>query len=61
MAKLPLMTPTELAAILSVPLGTIYAWSSAGKGPTPIKIGRHIRYRVRDVEAFLDEQAKDAG
>ena len=47
----------ELAEELAVPLRTIYVWRSRGQGPRAHKIGRHLRYRRVDVEAWLDRQA----
>lgn len=56
-----LLTSEELAEFLGVPKGTLYDWSSAGKGPTAIRVGKHLRYRVADVEKFLDENTKQVG
>ncbi|MFE7192850.1 helix-turn-helix transcriptional regulator [Kitasatospora sp. NPDC057541] len=55
----PLATAEELAAYLGVPLGTVYAWRHRGQGPTAIKVGRHLRYRWTEVEAWLDGQRAD--
>jgi len=51
-----LMRPDELAAFLGIPLATIYRWRSRGDGPRGIRVGRHVRYRVEEVERWLDEQ-----
>ena len=53
-----LLRPKEVASWLGVPVGTLYAWSYRGNGPQTIKVGRHLRYRPSDVEAWLDSQAK---
>lgn len=53
----PLMGADDLAAYLQVPLQTVYAWSSRGLGPTPLKVGRHLRYRREDVAAWLATRA----
>ncbi len=50
-------TPDELAEYLGVPLRTLYAWRYRGEGPRGYKIGKHIRYRQSDIEAWLEEQA----
>ncbi|MFJ1703281.1 helix-turn-helix transcriptional regulator [Kitasatospora sp. NPDC088346] len=55
----PLATAEELAAYLGVPLGTVYAWRHRGQGPVAIKVGRHLRYRWAEVEAWLDDQSAD--
>lgn len=53
-----LATPEEIADYLGVPLGTVYQWSSRGGGPQLIKVGRHLRARWEDIEAWLGENAK---
>ncbi len=52
-----LLTPAEVAEILRVPLKTLYQWRHRGEGPLTLKIGRHLRYRPSDVEAFIDGRA----
>jgi len=49
-----LLRPDEVAAILDVPLRTIYRWRSHHEGPRGYRIGRHVRYRVDDVDKWLD-------
>ena len=51
-----LHTPEGLAALLGVPKATVYQWNSKGTGPARTKVGRHVRYRQVDVDAWLDEQ-----
>ncbi|MGW1801911.1 helix-turn-helix transcriptional regulator [Streptomyces sp. NPDC001984] len=51
-----LATPQELADYCGVPIGTIYQWSSRGGGPKFIRVGRHLRARWSDIEAWLDAQ-----
>jgi excisionase family DNA binding protein len=50
----PLLSPRELADWLGIPIGTIYRWNHTGDGPTPLSIGRHVRYRQSDVEDWLN-------
>jgi excisionase family DNA binding protein len=50
-----LLRPDELAAFLGIPLATIYRWRSRGDGPRGIRVGRHVRYRVEEVERWLNE------
>ena len=47
----------QVAGYLRVPVRTLYAWRTKGVGPPGIRVGRHVRYRCTDVEAWLDEQA----
>lgn len=56
---LELLTPQVLAEGLGVPVQTLYVWRTKGAGPRAIKVGRHLRYRRSDVEAWLDAQADD--
>lgn len=56
-AKTEFLSPDDLAEELRVPVRTIYAWRYRGEGPRGIKIGRHVRYRRDDVEAWLAAQA----
>jgi excisionase family DNA binding protein len=48
-----LLTPAELAAYLGVPISTLYAWRHRRQGPPSFKAGRHLRYRLRDVEQWI--------
>ncbi|WP_394277400.1 helix-turn-helix transcriptional regulator [Luteococcus sp.] len=45
----PLLTIEDLARMLGVPVPTIYAWRYHGEGPRGYKVGRHVRYRLTDV------------
>lgn len=48
-----LLSPEQLAYMLHVPLGTVYQWRYRGGGPKGIKVGRHVRYRMSDIDAWL--------
>jgi len=56
----PLMTPQEVADFLAVPVLTLQTWRAKRKGPRVYRVGRHVRYRVADVEEWLDAQHKGA-
>ena len=58
-ARRTLATPAEVADYLGVPVNTLTAWRYRGTGPRYCKIGRHVRYRWSDVEAFVAAQAKE--
>lgn len=49
-----LVSPHELAALLGVPLATVYGWRSRGEGPLGFRLGRHVRFDIDDVEQWLD-------
>lgn len=51
-----LLSPQDLADLCQVPLATVYRWNHYGYGPLPLRIGRHVRYRPSDVEAWLQQQ-----
>ena len=50
----PLLSPVELATLLSVPLPTIYRWRSRQQGPPSFRIGRHVRYSLEDIQEWLE-------
>jgi excisionase family DNA binding protein len=50
------LSPEELAEELGIPVGTIYQWRYRNVGPPVHKIGRHLRFRRSDVEAWLEQQ-----
>lgn len=53
-----LLTTEELADYLKVPADTIRYWRRAGTScPPSFKLGRHVRFRRADVDAWLGEQA----
>lgn len=52
-----LLSPEQLAAELGIPVATVYAWRYRGTGPRGIKVGRHVRYRITDVDAWLEAHA----
>lgn len=57
-----LLTPKQLVEWLQ--LGserTVEKWRSTGAGPTYLKVGRLVRYRKADVEAWLEENTVRCG
>jgi predicted DNA-binding transcriptional regulator AlpA len=54
-AEIPtdLVDEVALAIRLGVSRSTLQSWRYAGRGPRFLKIGRLIRYRNADIEAFL--------
>lgn len=49
----PLLTSDELRLRLKVSIETVRWWRKQGKGPRALKVGRHVRYRESDIEAWL--------
>ncbi len=52
-----MLSPKQLADYLGVPIKTLYDWRWKGEGPPGYRVGRHVRYRAEDVEAWLEEHA----
>lgn len=52
-----LLTPDDVAAFLGVPPLTLQAWRSRRTGPRSYRVGKHVRYRREEVEAWLEQQA----
>ncbi|MEK4034910.1 helix-turn-helix domain-containing protein [Methylocystis sp. IM3] len=48
-----LLTEKEAAEFLSVTDRVLQAWRVRGGGPAFVKLGRCVRYRVADLEAFI--------
>ncbi|GAB3479401.1 helix-turn-helix transcriptional regulator [Amycolatopsis cihanbeyliensis] len=51
-----LWTVDDVATYLGVPKNTLYQWRTKGYGPTGRRIGKHIRYRPQDVDAWVEQQ-----
>lgn len=50
-----LLSNSEAAEFLGMSPDTLARWRWAGIGPAYLKIGRSIKYRRADLEAFLNE------
>jgi hypothetical protein len=44
-----------------IPHRTLRQWRYYGKGPRFVKIGKHVRYRVSDLNAWLDANTVQPG
>ncbi|WP_459986584.1 helix-turn-helix transcriptional regulator [Nocardioides sp. AN3] len=55
----PALSLKELAAELQVTCQTLYDLRSQGRGPAGFRIGRHLRFRRSEIQAWLErlEQA----
>ena len=51
-----LLTPQEMADLLSVKKSTIYMWSSQGYIPT-VKLGGLLRFNPDEIEVWLKKKA----
>lgn len=52
---LPLLNIEQAAEALAVPPRTLEAWRFRGGGPPFVRMGRHIRYRVGDLRAWIED------
>lgn len=55
-----LWTVDDVAGYLRVPVQTLYSWRVKGYGPRGRRMGKHLRYRPEDVEAWF-ERLHDGG
>ena len=55
-----LLTVADLAERHSVAVQTVWCWNSNETGPPYIKVGRLVRYRLRDVEAWERQHERNA-
>lgn len=53
-----LIDECALAARLGVSRSTLQSWRYTGQGPRWIKLGRLVRYRSADVDAYLRAQTR---
>lgn len=53
----PLVKPQEVADFLGMPVATIHNWRARGIGPRAYRIGKHVRYRLSEVEAWVATRA----
>lgn len=50
------MTVPEAASYLGLAVSTLNKWRVYGGGPRFLKLGRSIRYRQSELDAYLDSQ-----
>jgi predicted DNA-binding transcriptional regulator AlpA len=54
------LEPEGVSDFLKVPEGTLANWRYLGKGPRFVKVGRRVRYRRSDVEAWLELHVRES-
>ncbi|MGF1617162.1 MAG: helix-turn-helix transcriptional regulator [Acidimicrobiia bacterium] len=54
-----LLSVEELADYLEVPVKTIYTWRHRNTGPKGFRVGKHVRFRWHDVQAWVAQQIAD--
>ncbi|MEU6902303.1 helix-turn-helix transcriptional regulator [Streptomyces virginiae] len=50
------LTPDDIAALLGVPLETVYQWRKKRTGPPGFRVGKHLRYDPDAVHSWIAEQ-----
>lgn len=57
----PLLDLDWLSEFIDIPPRTIYNWRLRWEGPPAYRVGRHLRFRKSDVEAWLSTVRDKAG
>lgn len=58
----PLLTPAEAAVYIGVTGNTLSVWRCVGRYKIPyIKVGRLVRYRQSDLDAWLESRTRSNG
>jgi excisionase family DNA binding protein len=57
-----LLDEKQAAEILNIEPGTLSVWRSTGRYSIPfIKVGRRVRYRRADLDAWLESRVRASG
>ena len=57
-----LLDENKAAEFLTLAPGTLSVWRSTGRYAIPfVKVGRRVRYRRADLEAWLESRTRDSG
>lgn len=49
------LTPQQVAQVYGFPVQTLANWRWLGEGPSYIKIGKKIFYRIEDMDRYLND------
>ena len=56
----PLIDTDDLAKYLGNEVNTCEGWRLKGIGPRYIKVGRLVRYRIEDIDLWLQSQTRNS-
>ena len=56
-----LLTEKQVSALLGISLSSLQKWRHFRKGPSYLKIGHLVRYRLNDLEAFFEKALVNPG
>ena len=54
-----LMTTDEAAEVCRTTPGTLEQWRHRGEGPQFVKLGRAVRYRRADLDAWIESRVQN--
>lgn len=54
-----LLTTPEVAQYLGIPVATLYQWRTRGIAPRAVRVGKHLRFRRADVEAWVERHTDE--
>lgn len=54
----PTYDEDEVAARFRISVKTVQKWRQTNRGPRYVKVGRLVRYRESDIQAWLNEQTR---
>lgn len=54
-----LLSPEQLADYLGISVATVYQLNHKKAAPRRMRVGKHVRYRKSDVDAWLDSRSID--
>lgn len=52
----PLLGIEDLATYLGIPVSTLYDWRVHGHGPRAHRFGKHLKFALSDVQAWMATQ-----
>ncbi len=58
MEKSQFLKRQEAADFLNIKRSTLAAWATRGGGPAFVKFGRAVRYRISDLEKFIESRVR---
>ena len=56
-----LLTPAEVSEALGIPVQTLAQWRWRNIGPAYHSVGRHVRYQLADIDAWLEANRHQGG
>lgn len=56
-----IISTSAAAEILGVAPGTLRYWRYMDQGPQSFRVGKHVKYRREDIDAWLDAQLVSTG